>query len=66
MDMFERRRVYIKCLQEVRYMGRGVYGGEENYKFWWSTSEEGRNGVGIMRRRSRGDDFKKLKDWMIE
>ena len=41
--MFERRRVDIKCLQEVRYRGQGtrVYGGEE--KFWWSRSEENRN-----------------------
>ena len=40
----------IRCLQEVRYRGQGtrVYGGEEKYKFWWSRSEEGRNGVGIM------------------
>ena len=50
MDMLERRRVDIRCLQEVRYRGQGtrVYGGEGKYKFWWRGSEEGRNGVGIM------------------
>ena len=44
VDMFERRRVDIGCLQKVRYKGQGtrVYGGEEKYKFWWSGSEEGR------------------------
>ena len=36
VDMFERRRVDIGCLQEGRYRGQGtrVYGGEEKYKFW--------------------------------
>ena len=50
MDMFERRRVDIGCLQEVREGGQEtrVYRGEEKYKFWWSGSEEGRNGEGIM------------------
>ena len=50
MDMFKRRRVDIRFLQQVRYRGQGtrVYRGEEKYKFWWSGSEEGRNGVGIM------------------
>ena len=50
VDMFKRRKVDIRCLQEVRYRGQGtrVYGGEEKYKFWWRESEEGRNGVGII------------------
>ena len=35
VDMFERRRVDIGCLQEVRYRGQGtrVYGCEKKYKF---------------------------------
>ena len=50
VDMFEWRRVGIGCLQEVRYRAQGtkVFGGEEKYKFCWSGSVEGRNGVGIM------------------
>ena len=61
MDMFERRRADIRCLQDVRYRGQGtrVYGSEEKYsKFLWSGSEEGRNGVGIMmkERPSTGGD----------
>ena len=51
--MFERRKVDIGCLQEVRYRGQKtrVYGGEEKCKFWWSISEVGRNGVGKKRSR---------------
>ena len=71
MDMFERRRVDIRCLQEVSYRGQGtrVYGGEEKYKFWWSRSEEGRNGVRIMVKENLVEEVievKGLDDRMVQ
>ena len=50
MNMLVKGRVDIGCLQEVRYRGQGtrVNKKEEKYKLWWSRSEDGRNGVGIM------------------
>ena len=35
-------------LYTYRGQGTRVYVDEKKYKFWWSGSEEGRNGVGIM------------------
>ena len=70
MDMFERRRVDVGCLKEVRYRVQGtkVYGDEEKYKFWWSVSEEGRNGVGKEDLVQKMIEVKglKLKDWMMK
>ena len=63
VDMFERRRLYIRCLHEVRYRDQGtrVYGGKEKYKFWWSGSEEGRNGVEIMVKEDLVEEVIELK-----
>ena len=63
MDMFERRRVDIGFLQKVSYRGQGtnVDKGEEKYKFWWSGSEEGRNGEGIMVKEDLGEEVIEVK-----
>ena len=52
--MFERRRVDINCLQEVRYSGQGnrVYGGEEKYTIRGEQKWSRDNGK---RRPSRGN-----------
>ena len=65
--MFERRRVDIKCLQEVRYRGQGarVYGGEEKCEFWWSGSEEGRNGVAIMVKEDQVEEVIEVTRWDV-
>jgi exonuclease III len=50
LDMLHRRKVYVCCVQEVRYKGSGattVGGGEEKYKFWYIRNKDGRGGVGI-------------------
>ena len=54
-------------------LGKGakepVYGGKEKYKFWWSGSEEGRNGVGIMVKEGLVEEVievKRLDDRMMK
>ena len=69
--MFERKRVDIGCLQEVRHRGQGtrVYGGEKKCKFWWNRSVEGRNGVGITVKEGLEDEVievKRLDDRMMK
>ena len=71
VEMFKNRKVEIGCVQEVRYNGQGtrVYGDEEMYKFWWSGSESGRNGVGIMVREGLVEEvieIKRMNDQMMK
>ena len=50
--MLGRRKADVCCIQEVRYKSNSstTVGGEDKYKFWYSSSESGANGVGIMLR----------------
>ena len=51
VDMLNRRGVDICCLQETRYRNQGctVFGkNDDKYKFWYSGSDDGVGGVGIM------------------
>ena len=62
VNVFETRRVDIGCLQEVRYNGQGtrVYEGEE--MFWWSGSDERKNGVEIIVKEDLVEEVIKVKD----
>ena len=51
--MLGRRKADICCIQEVRYKSNSsttIGSGEDKYKFWYSSSDSGLNGVGIMLR----------------
>ena len=51
VDMAARRRLDFCCLQETRWRGGSarVMGGEgARYKFFWSGSEKGVSGVGVL------------------
>ena len=49
--MLERRKADICCVQEVRYKSNStttIGAGGNKYKFWYSSSNSGANGVGIL------------------
>ena len=51
VDMAARRRLDFCCLQETKWRGGSarIMGGESaRYKFFWSVSEEGVSGVGVL------------------
>ena len=51
VEMLERRRLDVCCIQEVRYRGVGTMSiGQDThkYKLWWSGSKDRQNGVGIL------------------
>ena len=51
VDMLERRKIDICCIQEVRYRNEGsnvIGDAEQKYKFWYKGNPEGTNGVGIL------------------
>ena len=51
VEMLERRRVDVCCVQETRWRGasaRILTGKEHSYKFFWVGNSEGVGGVGIL------------------
>ena len=51
VETMSRRGVDVCCLQEVRWRGKGtrmVCGKDSRYKFFWSGSQSGTGGVGIL------------------
>ena len=51
VEMLERRRVDVCCVQEVRWRGasaRIITGREHWYKFFWVGNSDGVGGVGIL------------------
>ena len=48
VDVMERRRIDILCVQETRWKGCGTREIGSGYKLYYSGSREGRNGVGII------------------
>ena len=51
VEMLERRRVDVCCVQEVRWRGasaRFITGKERRYKFFWVGNSVGVGGVGIL------------------
>ena len=57
--MLARRSADICCVQEVRYKRNSTTTlgeGSDSYKFWYSSSSSGTNGVGILVRRDLAED----------
>ena len=65
VDMFERKREDIGCLQDVRYRGQRS---NEKDKFWWSRLKKGSNRVGIMVKEDLVEEMidKRLDDRMMK
>ena len=64
VEMLERKKVSICCVQETQYKGEGCKvfrEGEEGYKFLWKGENDKRGGVGILIREELEKEIVEVK-----
>ena len=69
VDVMIRRKIYIMCLQETRWVGKKVKTlSETGYKIWYTGNDRAKNGVRIIMDKSLVDevvDVKRIEDRII-